>query len=936
MEEDVAPRRRRVQKSPTPPKRKRSPHSPPRRESKKEEKDTKKKKERKRSPSSPSSSPSSSSDESGGSSSRESPRRGHRRSHAAWRRSNKLKKFKEGGKSISFFTYDGTFGATDKVLAFIQQFDAAFGDEGFTESSKLRHVAMHFQKSARQWWASLRANGEAPRTWKNLRVSIMKQFLSSDAKDKVLTEWQSLKLTPYESIQKYVDKFWDLHLKATVYRKIDFEEQKQQFCAGLPEDMNEYVNSQRPKTISAVIHHTMVAAKINFQQGAKRNLKPMEIKEKHEHKGKNQPQNSSKGNSSNNKAKEKGVYKGKNRLTPEELERYRKDNRCFKCGEQGHAYRTCPQRNARNEQPRASIIEAPKEDVHCKGSPLSYAWGKVREHDAFILFDPGSTHNFISHELAIKLGIQDFEMGDAMKADGAFVGQDASVTPLIGKLRLHIQGYVDKEDFFISPLKHEDVILGAPWFDRLAASIKFPERRISFKFREKNMYIDAQESGNTIPLVHTHAFDKSIKSSISVYMIFVKDSLNDVNKTQVNESGSKEDLELSKFLNQFQDVFIGDIPGELPPKRGDDDHAIELIPGSSPPNKPPYRVSQAQQEEIMRQVNELVEKGMVRPSSSPFCSPVLLVHKKDGTYRMTGSGNWIVLVSQLSVLDSGQLTGQFWTLVTGQLTGSVLDSGWTLGSLLVLVLVSRTLVTGQLTGSGSEETPQPMEASPEKETTQPMQKAEEEKQLEGEQHQQEKVDVPILLVQDEEPGSEETIKEVKSFDYTKFIQTLSRQFQCQQVVAKESEIQKTRADQAQEEIANLSTVLDMVTKERDSAAKENENLIRDLMDIQSQLTRKEAQNHELIKNEKKMKEQLKYEEARYQKLNALYNKVKSTLTALLQNQEPAAAEPSTSDSAALNTMAALQAEFNTEKLQRQLLVSGFMSQTHSMKQESSI
>ncbi|MCO5595276.1 hypothetical protein L7F22_049317 [Adiantum nelumboides] len=117
-------------------------------------------------------------------------------------------------------------------------------------------------------------------------------------------------------------------------------------------------------------------------------------------------------------------------------------------------------------------------------------------------------------------------------------------------------------------------------------------------------------------------------------MIFVKDSLSDVNKTQVNENGMHEDLELSKFLNQFQYVFIHDIPGELPPKRGNDDHAIELLPGRSPPNKPPYRVSQAQQEKIMRQVNELVEKGMVRPSSSPFCSPILLVHKKDGTYRM--------------------------------------------------------------------------------------------------------------------------------------------------------------------------------------------------------------------------------------------------------------------------------------------------------------
>ncbi|MCO5552450.1 hypothetical protein L7F22_005961 [Adiantum nelumboides] len=117
-------------------------------------------------------------------------------------------------------------------------------------------------------------------------------------------------------------------------------------------------------------------------------------------------------------------------------------------------------------------------------------------------------------------------------------------------------------------------------------------------------------------------------------MIFIKDSLSNVNKTQVNESGMNEELELCKFLNQFQDVFIDDIPGELPPKRGDDDHVIELLLGSSPPNKPPYRVSQAQQEEIMRQVNELVEKSMVRPSSSPFCSPILLMHKKDGTYRM--------------------------------------------------------------------------------------------------------------------------------------------------------------------------------------------------------------------------------------------------------------------------------------------------------------
>ncbi|MCO5550751.1 hypothetical protein L7F22_004242 [Adiantum nelumboides] len=153
-----------------------------------------------------------------------------------------------------------------------------------------------------------------------------------------------------------------------------------------------------------------------------------------------------------------------------------------------------------------------------------------------------------------------------------------------------------------------------------------------------------------------------------------------------------------------------------------------------------------------------------------------------------------------------------------------------------------------------------------------MEKTEETKQTDGGQQQPTEVDVPILIVQEEELTNEEAIQEVKSFDYTKLIQTLSKQFQCQQVVTKETEIQKDRANKAQEETANLRTALEL-------------------------------------------------------KLNASYNTVKNTLTALLQNQEPTATAPSTSDSAALNTLAALQAELQTEKLQRHLLVSGFMSQT---------
>ena len=65
------------------------------------------------------------------------------------------------------------------------------------------------------------------------------------------------------------------------------------------------------------------------------------------------------------------------------------------------------------------------------------------------------------------------------------------------------------------------------------------------------------------------------------------------------------------FLQAYSDCFSDSIPNELPPSRGEDDHRIELVPGSAPPNRLPYLVFHAQQEEILSQVNQLLEKGMV-------------------------------------------------------------------------------------------------------------------------------------------------------------------------------------------------------------------------------------------------------------------------------------------------------------------------------------
>ena len=87
------------------------------------------------------------------------------------------------------------------------------------------------------------------------------------------------------------------------------------------------------------------------------------------------------------------------------------------------------------------------------------------------------------------------------------------------------------------------------------------------------------------------------------------------------------------LLQDFKDVFPEDIPAGLPPLGGIE-HQIDLIPGASLPNRPAYRANPEETKEIQRQVRELLGKGYVRESLSPCAVPVILVPKKDGTWRM--------------------------------------------------------------------------------------------------------------------------------------------------------------------------------------------------------------------------------------------------------------------------------------------------------------
>ena len=85
-------------------------------------------------------------------------------------------------------------------------------------------------------------------------------------------------------------------------------------------------------------------------------------------------------------------------------------------------------------------------------------------------------------------------------------------------------------------------------------------------------------------------------------------------------------------MSEYVDVFPDELPG-LPPQRVID-FGIELHPGTSPISMTPHRMTPVELQELRVQLQKLLDKGFIRPSTSPWCAPVLFAKKKDKTLRL--------------------------------------------------------------------------------------------------------------------------------------------------------------------------------------------------------------------------------------------------------------------------------------------------------------
>jgi hypothetical protein len=100
------------------------------------------------------------------------------------------------------------------------------------------------------------------------------------------------------------------------------------------------------------------------------------------------------------------------------------------------------------------------------------------------------------------------------------------------------------------------------------------------------------------------------------------------NRIALNHLDAASTLDI-RTVSEFPDVFLEELPG-MPPDR-EIEFVIELVPGTAPIFKRPYRLATNQLAELKEELQELLDKGYIRPSASPWGAPIIFVPKKDGT-----------------------------------------------------------------------------------------------------------------------------------------------------------------------------------------------------------------------------------------------------------------------------------------------------------------
>ena len=187
---------------------------------------------------------------------------------------------------------------------------------------------------------------------------------------------------------------------------------------------------------------------------------------------------------------------------------------------------------------------------------------------------------------------------------------------------IEIAGRVLDVTLLVLDMRDFDVILGMDWLATNHASIDCSRKEVVFSPPTASSFKFKGVGTVVLPKVIS-AMKASKLLNQGTWSILA---------SVVDTREGETSLTSKPVVRDYPDVFPKDLPG-LPPHR-EVDFAIELEPNTTPISRAPYRMAPAELKELKVQLQELLDKGFIRPSVSPWGAPVLFVKKKDGSMRL--------------------------------------------------------------------------------------------------------------------------------------------------------------------------------------------------------------------------------------------------------------------------------------------------------------
>jgi hypothetical protein len=255
--------------------------------------------------------------------------------------------------------------------------------------------------------------------------------------------------------------------------------------------------------------------------------------------------------------------------------------------------------------------------------------GSVAQHSVHVLVDGGSTLNFIQTQVARTLGLTHSPSPSLKVIVGN--GNELISNQVCKEVRIEIQGHVFIVDLYTINLSGPDVVFGTPWLKTLGP-VLMDYQSLTMKFTHGRQPVELKgETGPMLTSITFHQLKKMVQQepTAQIYSLSIEGPKQKDSSSPVATTLQKPRFRnlLSRYASLFEE------PKHLPPPRFTD-HQIPLNPNAAPVNVRPYRYLHSQKLEIESQVQKLIENGWIQLSNSPFSSPVLLLKKKDGTWRM--------------------------------------------------------------------------------------------------------------------------------------------------------------------------------------------------------------------------------------------------------------------------------------------------------------